>query len=63
MEKFRTISVAVTEDVDSLDKALVNYFNESDGVSISKFPDVLLIDLKRFYYDVEKQSVQKVLLT
>jgi hypothetical protein len=59
-ETFKDISVPISKSVTTLDGALADFFCDSANVSISKFPDILVVDLKRFYYDVERNSVEKV---
>ena len=39
---------------------LNEYFKEENKVLISRLPEVLVVDLKRFYYDVGSGTVAKV---
>ena len=61
-EPFIDISLSVSETANSLEELLRNYFDDSNAVKISKFPETLIIDLKRFYFNTSFNTVNKVTL-
>lgn len=59
-EPFQSLSLPIAAPIASVEDALSQYFAGENNIAISKFPDTLVIDLKRFFYDIQTKSVEKV---